>query len=410
MKPFLKATVFSTCIASSQAHGYVLDALNLSLPGEAGLEFNTVIMGRNRGDLPGQNDEHASSSSLIFDYTSGEYRGLTFTGKYITSWVNYEGGSRDTTLSPAESLNLSRFNLLNEAYLNYQIDDESYLRVGRQVLKLNFARSYNIRHKDQSFEALVYHNNSINDWELTLGHIEKFSSWGSRDFYTGASENRFVDVARVEGVEYNTNGFQFIEASYSGVDNVALSFYNYYGNDLYNSLGLHFDYSLHYGGWQQVLRFKYLTQQDVGQFVEEVDSRTYQLGVQFKKDDFSVEVGMAKVPGTEAKNNVRTPFQPNLIVEEPMFEVDLGFTADSLNLYVESSYSWQDHSLYFLVLHTDVSQSGITNTEADLIYGYDITDSLNFAFKYAYSRQDGSEPGGNEPWVSDYRFFFKYRF
>jgi hypothetical protein len=376
-------------------------------------EYKTIFMGRNRGQITENSDEHASSSALILDYSSTSYGKLTFTGQYITSWVNYDGGSRGTGLTPAESLNLSRFNLLNNAYLQYQFNSKSYLRVGRQTLNLQFARGYNIRHKAQAFEGAVFYSEGLTDWKITLGYLDKFSNWASRDFFNDSQENQFVDVERVlGGSDENTDanrGIQFIEASYEGIKGLSLSFYDYYGDDLYNSFGVHGDYVLHDQSWQYVLRFKYLSQQDVGSFTDKIDSQGLQFATQFLKDAFSLEVGILSIPGSETENNLRTPFQPNLIGEEPLFEVDLAFTADSISYYTESSYGWQDQSVYLLLLSTHAKQSDTDNFEVNLIYSFDITTSLNVKFKYAYYQQSiGSE--AEDTWVSDYRMFFVYRF
>ena len=54
----------------------------------------------------------------------------------------------------------------------------------------------------------------------------------------------FIPIEKTEGVTYSTTGFQFVEASFTGMEKTILTVYDYNGDDLYNTFGFNFDYTL----------------------------------------------------------------------------------------------------------------------------------------------------------------------
>ena len=392
----------------------MLESFNNQIPGDFSLTMQSIVMGRNKGGSSGNNyQEKASSTSLTFDYISDNYQGLSLGASYVFSRENYSNESPEHHTDPAYSLNLNSFDIMNESYLNYAFENvglkNTYIRVGRQVVNLNFVRKYNIRHKDQAFEAAIFHFGDMENWKITAGQLEKFSSWAANYSSDGQTlKNDFINIEQVENVSYSTRGFQFSEVSYTGFNNTSLTVYDYYGADLYNTLGLNFDYEFHLGTWDEVLKIRYISQSDLGKFSQNIEAKAYQLGLQLKNNDLSIEAGIFTVTGTGADHNIKSPFQPNLIIEEALYETDLGFEGGSQSYYLESTYSWSDHSLYFLILHTDADESN--NTEADIIYNYDISDNLYVKLKFAYGKLQKSIENSNEEWITDHRVFIGYRF
>ncbi|MGR3218525.1 MAG: hypothetical protein ACUZ8H_01725 [Candidatus Anammoxibacter sp.] len=326
--------------------------------------------------------------------------------------------------SPAYNLSNSGFSKLNNAFIRYDFGNiglrNTRITIGRQSLDLTFATKYNIRQKDQAFEAIVFETSPIDDLAVTIGHLSKFSSWTSRDdLNDGSTSNKFIDVANVESVPYNTKGFQFIETRFTGIPNTILTVYDYFGHDLYNTFGFKVDYTVNpYSTFIQYNpKLHYIKQWDVGRFAGEtgtpVSADVIQAGLKMTKGNFSIEPGIFWVAGDGPENTLHTPFQPAYIIEEPLFEVDIGFEGGSFSYFIESSYAWGGkNSLYFLFLQTEhrnnLSPSGFSR-EFNLIYSRDITEKSYFKIKLGtveYENDDSVRDG----WLDEYRFFLGYRF
>jgi len=420
---FLCLFLLPTFLVAENKEKTLLETFNDEIPGDFSLSLQSLFMGREDGGQSTKNhDQHAGTTAFTLGYISDTYEGFSLGAQYVYSWQHYSGGSYGGRYDSAYVLHNNDFEVLNELYLKYDLNhlglEKSYIKVGRQVLDLNFVRAYNIRQKDQAFEAAVLHIGDIDNWQITLGHLEKFSSWSSRDILErGNLVSDFNEIETVENVPYATKGFQFAEITYTGIKGAKISVYDYYGNDLYNTFGLNLDYTLIDGDWDTIFKGRYINQNDVGKYAKyrsEINSQAFQLGLQFKKGNFSIEPGIFIVTGSGTDNGIKSPFQPNLIIEEPLWETDLGFLGGSETAYLETSYSIGKHSFYGLLMYTDFTENKDSGTsgdvsEANLIYGYDVTDNFYFKVKLAYANYDFKEGFGNQ-WVMDYRFFIGYRF
>lgn len=400
---FLSATTIALQGHAQSTSPTLLDAAKAGIPGNVSLKIQTIFMSRNTGGNEERNDQHAGSTAITFDYLSKDYAFVQLGAQYIHAAQHYSGGSATNTHGSAYALNNSNYDILNELYLKYTLGhrglDQTYLKVGRQTLDLNFIRPYNIRHKNQAVEGAVLHLGDIPNWTIDLGHLEKFSSFGSQDISSdNGIGNRFEDIEHTITNIYSTPGFQFIEAAYSRTENSAITLYDYYGHDLFNTFGLHINQTVYQGDWKTILKARYVTQTDVGRFTKRINTHAAQFGIQFKRGAFSIEEGLFIVKGSD----IRLPFHGNLIVTDPMLGADELSQEDGHTFYLESSYSRGKHGIYGLFLYNEFH--GENFGETDLIYGYNATENLYMKVKLAYAFHD------TDQWKTDCRLFCGYRF
>ncbi|MGR3179347.1 MAG: hypothetical protein ACUZ8E_14965 [Candidatus Anammoxibacter sp.] len=370
-------------------------------------------------------DAHSGSLALTTNYASPVFKGFSIGLQYVHSEEIYSEGNFDNgRKNPAYNLSNSGFSKLNNAFLRYDFSNiglkDTSLTIGRQSLDLTFATKYNIRQKAQAFEAIVFATNIIDNLAVTIGHLSKFSSWTSKDdLNTGNSSNKFIDVENVESVPYNTKGFQFIETRFTGIPNTILTVYDYFGHDLYNTFGFKVDYTFNPDSTfiQYNPKLHYIKQWDVGRFAKDagtpVGADVIQAGLKMTKGNFSIEPGIFWVTGDGPEDTLHAPFQPAYIIEEPLFEIDIGYEGGSFSYFLESSYAWGGkNSLYVLFLQTEhrnnLAPSGYSR-EFNLIYSRDITEKSFFKIKLGtveYENDDSVRDG----WLDEYRFFLGYRF
>ncbi len=400
----------------------VSDAIDGREYGTFSGRVQTLFMGRQFDNRADRADElHSNSTAVTINYESPVFLGLSFSGQYVHAFGQFGRGDEEKfgEEDPAYILSNSNFSILNNAYLRYDLEKlglrESHVTVGRQTLDLGFVTSCNIRQKDQAFEGIAVDIGHFQGLSVNLGVLDKFSSWTSRDDLTsGGLANGFIDIEKVEGVPYSTRGIQFVELIYSDSQRMSLALYDYYGDDLYNTVGANIDYSLNSSDeFSTEVSLKYIGQQGMDRFDKfnrfELESNAFQAGIQLTSDDFSIEPGVFMVAGDGPENDIRSPFQPQLIIEQAMFETDFGFSGGSRSFYVEMSQKWSKSQIYILYLYTDF-KAGLLNgriNETDVIYSRNLTENLYVKLKLGLVDYD--DDVGNTT-LLDYRLFVGYNF
>ncbi len=413
--------LIAVTVSARNQHTFA-DEINEQAYGRFSGNIQTLFMGRrfdNRSDRADQ--LHSATIATTINYQSPTFIGLSLGGQYIHVSKGYSRGDEEdfNDVDPGYILSNSDYTLLNNAYLRYNFAglglENTVLTVGHQALDLNFVSRYNIRQKDQSFEAVVFESSDISNMKISFGILDKFSSWSSRDDLTrGTTANGFIPVEKTEGATYTATGIQFVDMTYKGFDRTRLSLYDYYGDKLYNTFGITADYTvIDREDFTQDIRFKYIGQRGIGTFERftgfDLRSDAVQAGLKFSSAAFSIEPGIFIVTGDGEENNLRTPFQPKLIIEEPLVENDIGFLGGSRSFYLESNYQWSNHSLYMLYLYTHydtTNMNGVTN-ELDILYTRNLTENWYARIKLGLFDVDGDL--GNST-VFDYRIFVGYNF
>lgn len=385
------------------------------------LEWLTMRRDWDKGNADASDDAASSTFTLLLNYQTPRYLGLGAYTQFIHSWLLAEGGSVEDTEDPAWLLSNDGFTLFNFAYLDYDFShlgaSRTLLRVGRQPLNLDFAPSYPIRQKEQSYEALVLSTQEIPNLDVSLGHIERYSSWSSRDRTDlNVITSEFVDVEDLEKVSYSTPGMQFISATYTGLPHLSFTLYDFYGHDLYNTIGLATAYTIQWNeGLKTELKAAYSGQWDVGRFDSEgggeVDSDVLDLAVSFKYHDLQVEPGYFKVFGDEPQNNYRVPFRTRFTVDPLLMWFARVFQGGSDSFYLKSTYQWQNTSFYCLYVLTktaDFIDNGALDQEVNVVVSQKLGDHWKVTGKAAYGVQDVD--GGPDRSQNDLRLFVTFLF
>jgi len=366
-------------------------------------------------------DANAGTLALTLNYKTPEVAGLSAGVQFMQVERLFRGGSLDSAAGEDQTLNNSDFTVFNEAYIKLNLGlvglEKTAITAGRKVLNLDFAPTYQIRQKEQSYEGIFVKSDEVEGLSLTLGHIERFSSWGSRDHTaTNALEYDFVDVEDLEGAAYSTKGIEFISATLSTLPDTTLTVYDYYAHDLYNTFGAKCAYKLNLS--EQVgttLKLHYIGQRDVGRMDvdgAEVDADLYDIAIQLTQGALSVEPGCTIVTGDDADNTVHVPFRTSLSIDPEMLWYTDQFVGGTTSYYVKSTYTMEKTKLYLLYVVSDHEanvRNGATDQEVDVVVSHKFTDNLSAAVKIGMGWRD-NEGGAADTNAEDCRLFLTYTF
>ena len=226
----------------------------------------------------------------------------------------------------------------------------------------------------------------------------------------------FVEVADLENVPYSTPGMQFLSASYTGLPRFALTLYDYYGHDLYNTMGLRTAYTIASGeAWKTEFKAAYSGQQDVGRFDSEgggeVDSDVLDLAVLFTFHDLNVEPGYFKVFGDGPENDYLTPFRTRFTVDPLLMWFARVFRGGSDSFYLKSTYQWRSTSFYCLYVLTqtaDFIDGGALDQEVNLVVSHQWGPHWKVTGKAGYAVQGIKEEPDRAQ--NDLRLFVTFLF
>jgi hypothetical protein len=368
-------------------------------------------------------DAHATTMALTLDYRSPRYRGFQFGSEFIQVWEMLEGGSTADPRGAAQQLCNSDYTIMNNAFIEYRFDalelPKTRVRGGRQPLDLFYAPAYPIRQKKQAYTALVGSSKDLTDFDLSVGHIQRFSSWCSRDEgNVGGLGWDFKNVGQVVGTKERTAGMQFFDAAYTGIPDAELGLWDFYGQDTFNTFGINGAYTFEpFESFFVVPKLAYSTQTDVGDFTSktgrEVDSDVLDVAAEFEYAGFNVEPGYFIVWGDGEDNDYQLPFRSKFTIDPLLMWYPRRFKGGSESFYVKSTYRWRNTSFYVLYVRTqtaDFVDGGSLDQEANLVVSQKIWEGLSATFKGGYGIRDVDLPGAENPDQSDLRVFLTYEF
>ena len=151
------------------------------------------------------------------------------------------------------------YTTLGEAYISYTTGNTS-VRFGRQSINTPFAAPNNFRMLPNTFEGIVIKNSDISDTKLELGHITGVQTNGFANsvpvaggvldpnssltrlsllygFGPGYKVGEFESIADVYLGQNNTkstSGMTYLNAKYSGIKGITISFCDQYIHDIMN--------------------------------------------------------------------------------------------------------------------------------------------------------------------------------
>lgn len=134
--------------------------------------------------------------------------------------------------------------ILQEGYLKYK-DAENKLLVGREELVTPMIDADDWYMLANSFELAYYTNSSLKDTSITAGYFNKMSGvWDSgtdgTEFHS-MSQASFIDGA--DKAVIGNKGVYFLALNYNDNSHHNLQLWNYYGDDMYNTLFVQYDYT-----------------------------------------------------------------------------------------------------------------------------------------------------------------------
>ncbi len=118
------------------------------------------------------------------------------------------------------------FAILSESYLDAEWG-ETKIKAGRQTFNSPHADSDDIRMMPNYFNVYRIHNSDIENLTLHAGLITEMAGWEN-----GVDSSKFVDVSEVLGAEGDTDGIYFASGVYEGIDNISLSLWYYYYDEI----------------------------------------------------------------------------------------------------------------------------------------------------------------------------------
>ncbi len=358
---------------------------------------------------------HATSGTLAgtLGYRSPEWGGLFVGGQYLYNWLLFEDGCRKVG-EPGYWLSNDEFGVLNEAYAGFNFEAVGWsgaeLRVGRQVLNYDFAPTYNIRQKDQSYEGIVLTTRPAAGFTLDLGWFHRFSSWSSRDGGPSTWRANFIDVEDRVGVPYGSSGFYFVSAGCKPCEGVDLGFYDFYGDDLFNVSGLKAAWTFGCGRGDLTLRGHWAHQRDVGRMDRDglggISSNAIEGGIDYTLEGLTLSTGVVLIRG----DDFQTPFRTSFTIDTELLWYTMQFQGDTSSAYLKGVYQWRDWMFYAMYVASD-HRGGRLCQEIDLVVKYSFAKGAYTAVKAGYGdRRFPAAMGGGGSNALDLRWFCGWTF
>jgi len=210
------------------SHGiYTTPKISISSPKDSRIRFKTTIAGAT--DF-GINDEKYEKRNFVFD--------------------------------PNEK---KSYMILQEAYLSYE-DKQHKLLVGREELVTPMIDKDDWYMFADSFELAYYQNKSLKDTTIMGGYFSKMAGvWDS-----GANGTKFESMSQasfIDGADkahIGAKGISFASLLYNDNKHHNIQVWDYYGEDMYNTLFVQYDYTNSIGGFNYDAGLQYMNFKEVG--------------------------------------------------------------------------------------------------------------------------------------------------
>ena len=157
------------------------------------------------------------------------------------------------------------FLIIQEGYLSYEDKNHKAL-VGREELTTPMIDADDWYMLANSFELAYYTNSSIQNVTFNLGYFSKMSGvWDS-----GANGTEFHSmsdasfVSSVDKAKINDTGVYFAAVEYNDEKNHQLQVWNYYAQDMYNTLFMQYDFTNSIGSFNYDLGAQLINFKEVG--------------------------------------------------------------------------------------------------------------------------------------------------
>jgi len=170
--------------------------------------------------------------------------------------------SRNFVFDPSDK---KSFMILQEGYLSYE-DKEHKLLVGREELVTPMIDTDDWYMFANSFELGYYQNTSLKDTTLMGGYFSKMAGvWDSGTNgteFNSMSKASFIDSE--DKAHIGSTGVAFASLVYNDLTHHDLQIWEYYGEDMYNTLFVQYDYTNSLGGFNYDAGLQFMNFKEVG--------------------------------------------------------------------------------------------------------------------------------------------------
>jgi len=156
------------------------------------------------------------------------------------------------------------FLVVQEGYLSYE-DNNHKLLAGREELTTPMIDADDWYMLSNSFELAYYVNTALENIHFTAGYFNKMAGvWDSGTVLDKTQFHSMSEVSYIDEADKRTigdKGLYFAAFEYDDAKNHQLQVWNYYGEDMYNTLFIQYDFTSSLGGFNydigaQLINFK----------------------------------------------------------------------------------------------------------------------------------------------------------
>lgn len=300
---------------------------------------------------------------------------------------------------------------LPEAYISYRAaglgPNGTLLSLGRKELTYSFFPAYKVRHQAQSLEGIFAHARISESLKVDLGHIERYSSWPSRENGTSLLDTSFKRLGERIGASETKSGIQFVSTELNK-KSFSLHAYDYYAEKLYNNAGLKLSYTLPTnsgdGHWSLSAHGIDQKGQGDGAFKDHSAS-SLELNLRYKLNSFSLDTGWTQI---SKDASLLVPFRTSYTNDATLLWYTNQFEAGTQTYHAKAVYSrnsWTLAAVYLTASHLDRR----AEIEIDLVAKRKLSEKLSVCVKAGYGKCVFDEADRHHKSARDLRLFVDYR-
>lgn len=353
---------------------------------------------------------YSTTLGLQLNYLSPTKEGWTIGAAYNGAGV-LDSMDYDTSTNPGEFLvGNGRVNVLNEAYLNYNMEalglTNTSATVGRRISNGEVFRADDYRQKARSIAALQAHSKDLENTQLTVGHAIELSNWiDAGDLW------KFNDFGEVFGTGYDTDGVTWGEGVYTGVEDLEVAVFDAIAYDVANLIGLRAKYAI--TDKTAVLGY-YRNERDIGKGAAQ-KANAFGISAEQKVGSVRLEGGYFGVYGDTLKFTETTTGINHALGASMMIYAGQ-FNGGTDTLYVKASTTLEQtkttlYGLYNYTLLDEAKNNMRQAQELNVVVKQPIPkiDNLTLALKLGAGYRDRVDATGNT-FATDSRLLATYTF
>lgn len=368
------------------------------------LSSTLLVMGRDYG---GGVNGSAGAASLTLAAKSDLTEDLTLGLKAVRVETLFEEGREDAAYWLSNDTSTS----LSEAFLSYRFTspfiEDALVTLGRKELSYPFLPAYKVRHQAQALEGAFAAARVNKRLSIDVGHIERYSSWPSRQDGPSRLDTDFRKLGERVGQPSVRSAVQFVSTSF-GSDRLSLQAYDYYANALYNNLGLKATYAVpteeNDGQW--FLSAHAINQDgDNGGALATHSASSLELNLRYKRGAITLDTGWTRIARSDS---LLTPFRTSYVNDATLLWYTNQFEAGTQTYHAKAVYSknpWTLVAVFVQASHLDRR----AESEIDLVAKRKLSEKLSVCVKAGYGRCVFDESNRHHTSATDLRLFVDYK-